>query len=119
LRRSLLPAVEQELRGALNNWRNDVLAWLGRESIQSSHKLEAARDGLAIAHRNPGEVASDVIDILWESMNEAACKLERLDHIVQRIEEMELPELIVLFQRTTKLETYPWEGSRWQLPSIF
>jgi hypothetical protein len=108
---------EDELRRALNNWRHEVLAWLGRESIEEAQRLEAARDGLAIAHENPGQIAPDVIDYLWEKMNDAALKLERLDHVVDRIGEMQLPELVVLFQRTTKLKTYPLEGDAWLLPT--
>jgi len=110
---------EKDLRFALNNWRIDVLAWLGRESIGAGEALRAAEDGLAIAHRNPGKVAADVIEILWTDLSEAAVELDRLDQIILRIEEMDLATLLVLFQRTNRLQTYPWEGAAWQLPTSF
>lgn len=108
---------DEELRSALNRWRLDVLGWLGREMLKTSTSLTAAQDGLAIAHRNPGEVAEDLIEILWSKLNEKAVLIERLDYVVHRIEEMDLPHLLILFQRTKKLKVYPWEGAAWELPS--
>lgn len=108
---------EAELKAALNRWRSELLGWLGREMLQASQDLRAAEEGLAISHRNPGDVADDVVDYLWKKLEAKAVLLHRLDRVVQQIEEMDLPQLIVLFQRTTKLKTYPWEGDAWELPA--
>jgi hypothetical protein len=85
-----------------------------------NEELRAAEEGLAIAHRNPGEVADDVISQLWDKLEDRSTCLFRLARISDRIQEMDVPELIVLFSRTEKLNTWPWEGERWTLPeSVF
>lgn len=106
-----------ELRTALNNWRHEVLAWLGREMLETSEELRDAEAGLAISCRNPGQIADDVVDILWDKLNAKAIQLRRLDRVIDRIEEMDLPQLIILFQRTNKVpKRYAWEDDAWELP---
>ena len=106
----------RQLETALNNWREALLKYLQRESSIASQEARDAADGLAVAHRNPGQVDEDVIEILWSSLEKHSIVLSRLSRVSDRIQEMDLPELIVLFQRTEKLKTHPWEGEAWQLP---
>ena len=110
----------EQLQSALNNWREVLLRYLRDQMSQVNERCQAAEDGLGIAHRNRGEVAEDVISTLWDQLEEHSTRLCRLARVSDRIQEMELADLITLFSRTTKLNTYPWEGDAWQLPdSIF
>ena len=107
----------QQLEEALNNWRESVLRWLRDQMTEVNEEVLAAEAGLGIARRNPGEVADDVIGQLWDQLENRSTLLFRLARVRDRIEEMDLPELITLFSRTAKIQTYPWEGDQWQLPS--
>jgi hypothetical protein len=110
----------QQLEEALNNWRECVLRFLRDQMAEVNEELGAAEDGLGIAHRNPSEVADDVIGILWDKLEDLSTLLFRLARTSDRIQEMDLCELVILFSRTAKVQTYPWEGDAWQLPqSIF
>src|SRR5262245_15985966 len=101
----------QQLESALNNWRECVLRFLRDQLGELNEERQDAEDDLAIAHRNPGEVAEDVIGYLWDKLNDKSDLLFRLARTSDRIQEMELPELITLFSLTTKLETYPWRAT--------
>ena len=110
----------QQFEEALNNWRECVLRFLRDQMAEVNEELRAAEDGLGIAQRNPGEVAEDVIGQLWDKLQNRSTLLFRLARTSDRIQEMDLCELVTLFSRTTKVQTYPWEGEAWQLPqSIF
>jgi hypothetical protein len=110
----------QQLESALNNWRECYLRFPRDQMIEANREAQAAESGLAIAHRNPGEVGEDVICQLWGKLNETSDRLFRLAQLSDRIQEMNLPDLITLFSCTEKLNTYQWEGDAWQLPkSIF
>jgi hypothetical protein len=106
----------EQLEAVLNNWREHLLRWLGDEMAELNRERQDAEEGLAIAHRKQGEVAEDVIGYLWDQLEDKSNRLFRLARISDRIEAMELPELIVLFSRTEELKTWAWEGERWQLP---
>lgn len=106
----------QQLEQALNNWREHVLRFLRNQMGEVNEELRAAEDGLRIAHRNQGEVAEDVISQLWDKLEDRSILLFRLARISDRIQEMDLCELVTLFSRTAKVQTYPWEGDAWQLP---
>jgi len=96
------------------------LRFLRDQLSEVNEDIRDAQDGLAIAHRNQGQVAEDVISYLWDKLNDKSDLLFRLARASDRIQEMEFAELITLFSRTTKLKTYPWEGDAWQLPkSLF
>jgi hypothetical protein len=82
-----------------------------------NEELRAAEDGLRIAHRNQGEVPDDVISQLWDTLEDRSTLLCRLARTSDRIQEMDLCELVTLFSRTAKIQTYPWEGDQWRLPS--
>jgi hypothetical protein len=107
----------QQLEEALNNWREHVLRFLRDQMAECSEELRDAEDGLRIAHHNQGEVAEDVIEQLWDQLENRPILLFRLARTSDRIEEMDLPELITLFSRTAKIQTYAWERDAWQLPS--
>lgn len=110
----------RQLEEALNTWREHVLGFLRDQMVEVNEELRAAEDGLGIAHRNQGEVADDVIGILWDKLEDRSTLLFRLARTSDRIHEMDLCELITLFSLTAKLQTYPWEGDAWQIPqSIF
>jgi hypothetical protein len=110
----------QQLEGALNNWRECVLRFLRDQMGEVNEELRAAEDGLGIAYRNPGEVAGDIIGQLWDKLEDRSTFLFRLARTSDRIQEMDLCELVTLFSRTAKIQTYPWEGDAWQIPqSIF
>jgi len=108
----------ESVESALKEWRRHVLAWLGEELYQAGIAREAAADGLAISRRNPGAVAEDVVKLLWSDLETACILHARLDRAITGIDEMALPDLLVLFSRTNKLKTWPWEGDRWQLPEL-
>src|SRR5262245_45953091 len=107
----------QQLESALNNWHECVLRFLRDQLSEVNADIRAAEDGLGIAHRNQGQVAEDLILYLWDKLNDKSDLFFRLVRAGDRIQEMELPELITLFSHTTKLKNYPWEGDAWQLPS--
>lgn len=108
---------KKQLEVALNNWREHVLRWLQSEMSDAREELHEGEDGLAIVYRNPDQVDEDVISILWDKLESGSTYLFQLSQISDRIIEMNLAELVVLFDRTTKLKTYAWEGDRWMLPS--
>ena len=107
----------EQLEEALNNWRECVLRFLRDQMAEVNEELGAAEDGLGIAYRNPGEVADDVIGILWDKLEDRSTLLFRLARTSDRIQEMDFCELVTLFSRTAKVQTYPWEGDAWQIPS--
>ena len=63
----------------------------------------AAQDGLGIVRENPGEVKSDVIEILWANLGESAEQLAKLESEHQDVLQMDVPTLVVAFQRKDKL----------------
>ena len=114
------PPDTPQLQDALNNWRECVLRFLRDQMGEVNEELRAAEDGLGIAHRNPDEVAEDVIGQLWSKLEDRSTLLFRLGRVSDRIQEMDLGELITLFSRTEKLDTWPWEGDAWAIPqSLF
>jgi hypothetical protein len=54
--------------------------------------------------------------MLWDDLESSSVRQARLDRVITAIEKMEFPALLVLFARTTKLKSWPWEGDKWQLP---
>ncbi len=66
--------------------------------LELTDDLRAAQEGLGIAHRNPGEVRSDIIQYLWDELNHSATELEHLEKKHQELLQMDLPHLIVAFK---------------------
>lgn len=83
--------------------------------IDLTEDFRVAQDGLGIAQRYPGEIAQDVIEYLWEKLNDAAVELNKLERKHQELLEMDLPHLVVAFQRSRKEKTWPWEIGQWDL----
>jgi len=108
----------QLLKRGLERWRLLNLLAIEVQMLELTEDFRAAQDGLGIAHRNPGEVAPDNIEYLWEKLNDSATKLGRLEKGHQDLLEMDLPRLLVTFQRSRKKKTWPWEPEQWDL-SIF
>jgi hypothetical protein len=106
-----------DLQCALNTWRDAVLQSLRDDLAEADQERTDAEANLGIAARNPEYVADpELIPWLHDTWENACIRADRLDRVQNRIAEMDLPSLLVLFTRTTKLKTHPWEGDAWQLP---
>lgn len=99
----------------LERWRQIRLQAMEEMMLDLAEDFRSAQDGLGIAHRNTGEVAEDVIEYLWEKLNDSAVELNKLERKHQELLEMDLPHLIVTFQRSRKEKTWPWEIEQWDL----
>lgn len=85
---------EKRLRQGLERWREDTLNTLAKQMLEINEDLRDAQNGLAIAHRNPGQVAADVVDYLWEKLNLSAAEVQRREEEHDRWTTMGLPDLI-------------------------
>jgi hypothetical protein len=83
----------RQLEDALHNWRECLLSYLQREISAANNERQRAQDGLTIAFRNHGEVAEDVIEILWERLQESSTLLFRLARVSDRIQRWSFPIL--------------------------
>lgn len=90
------------LKRGLERWRKMRLQAIEEPMIELTEEFRAAQDGLAIAHGNPGEVAKDVIAYLWDKLTNSASCLAQLERLHQELLEMDLPRLIVTFQRSKR-----------------
>ncbi len=86
--------------------------------IDLTEDYRAAQDGLGVIFRNPGIIAEDVTAYLWETLNTSATELTELERKHQELLEMDLPHLIVAFQRSRKGKTWPWEIEPWDLVTV-
>ena len=109
---------ESALRQGLEQWRLINLQAIEAKMIEFSEDFTGAREDLEIAHRYPGEVAEDVIQIFWAELNRSASGLDRLERLHQKLLEMKLPELIVAFQRSPKRKTWPLGARRMDLGDL-
>ena len=99
----------------LKRWRQLRLQEIEELMLDLSEDFRDAQDGLGIAHRKPGEVAQDLIEYFWENLNRSATELARLEEEHEKLLRMDLPHLIVAFERSKKIKTYPWELEAWDL----
>lgn len=106
---------EGPLMRGLERWRLLNLQAVEAQMLELTEDFRAAQDGLSIAHRNPGEVAQDVVGYLWKKVNDAATGLSQLEKLHQDLLEMDVPRLLVTFQRSRKKKTWPWEPEQWDL----
>ena len=106
---------DKALQKGLQRWKGKRLRAIEKDMLKITQAYRAAQDGLGIAHRNPGEVRPDIIEYLWEELNRSATELERLEREHQKLMEMDLPHLIVTFQRSERKKTWPWEQEKWDL----
>ncbi len=86
----------------LERWRQFRLQSIADQINILNEDHRAAQEGLGIAHRNPGEVARDLIEYKWEKLSQSAVEIERLDKEHQDLMEMDLPRLIVEYKRKRK-----------------
>lgn len=105
--KSSLKRDEHALRRGLEQWRLRKLQAIEEDMLELTEDLRAAQEGLGIAHRNPGEIAQNVLEYLWEMLNRSAMELERLEKEHQGYLEMDLPRLIVEYKQKRK------EPPRW------
>lgn len=94
------------IRG-LEAWQRMRLEEIEAEMQDLAEDYRAAQDGLAIAHRNPGQVAEDVVTILWDKLERAAKELDSLEREHQRLMDLDLAALVIEFKGKRK------ERPRW------
>ena len=75
--------------------------------IELNQDLRSAQDGLGVAHRNPGDVAEDIIEYQWERLNRSATGLAQLEGDHQQLMEMDLPHLVIEYKHRRK-EKHKW-----------
>jgi hypothetical protein len=83
----------------LEAWRRQRLEAIECEMRELAEDFRASEDALAIAHRNPGQVAKDVIEFAWERLNRTAVEMEQLEREHERLMRLTVPELAVEFKR--------------------
>ena len=86
----------------LEHWRMLRLRDLEEDLAEYRQDFLAAQDGLAIARENPGEIQEDVINYLWEELGNSAEQLAKLEAEHNEVMEMDVPRLLVTFQRRKK-----------------
>lgn len=91
--------LDSRLRKGLYRWRDLKLQKIELSLEDARDDYTAASEGLGIAHRNPGEVAEDVIEYLWEKLNNAACELTTLEAEHEWWMSLTLPQLATEFAR--------------------
>ncbi len=86
----------------LERWRQLRLHELEEDLVEHRQDFLAAQDGLSIARENPGEIRQDIIEILWGNLGNAAEQLAKLEAEHQEIMQIDIPHLLVTFQRREK-----------------
>lgn len=89
---------EHLLKRGLDQWRLRKLQEIEENMLEITDDFRAAQEGLAIAHRNPGQVRPDITEYLWEELNRSATELEHLEKKHQELLQMDLPHLVVAFK---------------------
>ena len=95
-------ASDKDLLKGLQQWKKKRLQEIEDHMIKLNLNLRLAQGGLAIAHRNPGDVAEDIIEYQWERLNRSATELEQLEGEHQRLMEMDLAQLIITYKQKRK-----------------
>jgi len=90
------------LERGLERWRQQRLWAIADHMIELNLDLRLAQGGLAIAHRNPSEVAEDIIEYQWERLNRSATGLAQLEDEHRQLMEMDLAHLIITYKRKRK-----------------
>jgi len=96
-------------------WRQRVLQSIEDRLQDVNEEYRDVQEGMAIAWRNSGEVDEDVVEALWEKLNSCATERCKLETEHQELMDLDLPHLIVSFQRSKKIKTWPWEPEKWEL----
>jgi hypothetical protein len=91
--------MDRRLRKGLYRWRDLKLQKIAIDLEEVRDDFRSASEDLAIAVRNPGEVAEDVVDYLWEELNNSAIERTRLETEHERMMSLTLPQLLVEFSR--------------------
>lgn len=86
------------IRG-LERWRRLRLEAIEADMLELAEDFRASEDALAIAHRNPGEVAADVIQFAWERLNRTAVEMEQLEREHERVMRLSIADLVAEFKR--------------------
>ena len=60
--------MDRTLENGLERWRVNRLLQIEEGMRELTDDFREAQEGLAIAHRNPGEVKPDIIEYLWEEL---------------------------------------------------
>ncbi len=103
------------IRRGLFRWRLFRLQEIEERMLELGEEFRAAQDGLQIIHRNPGQIADDITEYLWQKINPIATTLAELERDHEKLLGMDLPHLFVSFQRSKKKKSWPWETPQWNL----
>ena len=98
-------------------WRQRVLQSIEDRLQDINEEYRDVQDGMAIAWRNSGEVDEDVVEALWDKLNSCATERCKLETEHEELMDLDLPHLIVSFQRSKKIKTWPiWplNCTKWQ-----
>jgi len=98
---------DQLLERGLEKWRQRRLQAIEDQMIELNGDLRSAKNGLAIAHRNPGEVRQDIIEYHWDKLNRSVTELELSERRHQELKEMDLAHLVIEYKRKRK-EKFGW-----------
>jgi hypothetical protein len=98
---------DEMLKRGLKRWRQLRLHAIEERMLDLNEDYREASEGLALAHRNQGIIAEDVVEYLWDQLDVAATSLTELETRHQELLEMDLPHLVIVFKRERK-ETVGW-----------
>ena len=96
-------------------WRQRVLQSIEDCLEVLNEDYRDVQEEMAFAWQHSGEVDEDVVNYLWDKLNSCATEICKLETEHQELMGLALPELVVSFQRSKKLKSWPWEPERWEL----
>ena len=111
-------AIDQPLLKGLQRWRQHVLQGIEDCLEDINEEYRDVQQRMAFAWQHSGEVDEDVVELLWDELNSSVTEICKLESQHQELMGLDLPQLIVSFQRSKKIKTWPWEPEQWELVSF-